>query len=455
MDTYLTTTLCIACLVCLSPLVLYLLGFQRDPFHPLIFIGTLTFFVMTYFPLRYQPLVLDYLPGEVYARFELLVAAVMAAIFLGWFFSSWRRKRSLNRGFEETIRPIDVASYNPTTLFVCGAILISIAIPLFFLTYENWQVTAYARDLGLMWLPGAMLMVQVMVMDKRLRMGAIIFLLIAVIPPLNRFMVYGQRADTIRLALLGVVFYMTVGKRPSRPMFIGATIFVGIILTSLTTTRYMVESGGARNRIDALLKVGPAYFTTAPTHLNFGEEFLYGSICTEHARVANDWGYGAAVTYVPVIHTLPKEWFPWKSDYFYMHGNYDWQELRGMFGILISSGSAPTGIADLYIDLWWFSLIIWFLFGYGLHRIHLRAMISGNIRSQGILTGMMVGLMYLITQEIYQGYTQLIYATVPIAIVYKMARLKTADAEARSPLTSILNTLDGVNPDGQGALQRQ
>jgi hypothetical protein len=427
MDSNLTICLLLATLICLSPAILYVVGVIKDPFHPLMFVGALTFFVTTYSPLRHQRLVLEYLPGDIWARYQILVCAIICAIYGGWIYSSRRRKRWLAQGIEETIRPVDYAEYNDWTLLLIGAVLITVGVCMFLLKYEDLEGSGYARDLGTLWLPGSVLMIQVMVRNPRLRMAALCGLILALVPPINRFLVYGQRGDTARLALLLLCFYMTRGKRPSKGLFIGAAVGLAILLSSLTATRNLVANGEATNRITALLQVGPKFFTTAPEELSGGEEYVYGTVATEHAREVGSWGYAAAVTYVPLIHTLPHEFFPWKFDYFYMHTNYDWPEIRSMFGIQIANGSAPTGIADLFIDQWWFSLITWFLLGYAIHRSHLRTSIHGNIRSQGIFIGIMVGLLYLISQEIYFAYMNVLYNLPPLLIAYRMARVKTSE----------------------------
>ena len=427
MDASLTLLYLLTAAVCLAPLACYLTRVIKDPFHPLILIGTLIYFLTTHFPLFHESMVLSYLDPADLARFEWLVLFATLALYGGWFYS---RKRNRQRPIPEHHH----IEYNSDRLLLLATVLAIISTVSFYATYEDTTGSGYARELSYMWVPAAVLATQAILLERKHLLPGLIIIFIALSHPVDRFLFYG-RGDTIRMAILTIpIFFLQ--KRPKIWNTLVVMVVLTIVISTLTSTRKMVQTGEAKNRFEALWKAGPSFFTEDPTHLTGGEEFIYGTMAMGDLQQTGPYyGRFTALTIAPLIHLLPHELTPWKLDSKYlamMPNGHTWTEFRQEFGIQIQGGSAPTGFTDLFCDQWWFCLVTWFILGYAAHRFYVRALQRGNLKWQGLFVGFIMGMVYLITQEIYFSYLNIIFDMVPLLIAYRHARVVTIDESSNT-----------------------
>ena len=167
-------------------------------------------------------------------------------------------------------------------------------------------------------------------------------------PPIERFITYGQRGDTFRMATLGMLAYMMFGKRPSKPVFLVGITLLATVLSTLALTRSMVNNGDFPNRIEALGHVIPEYLRGHLSNADTSDEEIFGAAVVNTVRATQDYGYGLSVTVGIVARFAPRQFFPNKDDYVYFSDAFDYPLIRGETGLSIPYGSAPSGFAVVF-----------------------------------------------------------------------------------------------------------
>jgi hypothetical protein len=410
-------------IVCGAPALLYLTGRIKDPFHPLFLMGLLVFFSVVRRPLFNLPLVLQYLQPEALSFYQMIVVVSTLSLYAGWFQSA-RKVRS------GTVQAEVFATYNNDKLMQIGGMFAIVGVAVYVATYQL-DLSGYIHVFSALWTAGCILIIQSMTIDKRKVVAGLFLLLLGVVPALERFLNYGQRGDTIRLAVLLVPWYFIRGRRPSKPVFISGCVGLIILLGTITYTRKLVNNGEASNRFQALSMVIPEVLTGRATKsLEMGEEFLYGTVSVQTVRETGTYGYARGLTLVPIIRVLPSALYPWKSNYFYMHGGFNKDLIKDHTGLSVTPGAAPTGMAELYIECWWFCVIPWFVIGYLFQRVYYRALNPHNLRAHAFLVGFILGTVYLVTQEIYFALLNYLYIIIPTALAYRWSRVRMANLSA-------------------------
>jgi hypothetical protein len=134
------------------------------------------------------------------------------------------------------------------------------------------------------------------------------------------------------------------------------------------------------------------------------------------------YGKGLGLTVGFVGRFLPRQLFPNKDEYIFFAGGFDFLQLRSETGLKIPFGSAPSGFATGFAELGFLCPIIWIIAGYFYRRFWDKAILLGSIRSQGLLAGYTMAMLYAITQDLLTGQVNLVYVLLPLSLVYYIAR---------------------------------
>jgi hypothetical protein len=289
-----------------------------------------------------------------------------------------------------------------------------IGVGVHFVFYEQWDLSGYLLDLEKLWITAAILWIQIHYLAPRFRPTAIFGFLVAISPALDRFIVYGQRGDTFRLAALVTLFYLIRRKRPTKIVFITAAVVLGLTLATLQMTRDLVASGESTNRITALVKVIPHFFDQAERKIDPGDEDVFGAASVKIIRETGEYGYGRTLTIGLFAHLLPRALFPDKDEWTYFHGQ------TPKIG---SWGSARSGFALGFMEMGWFCWLIWMIYGFIYRRMWDRAIQGGDIRYQALVVGVSIAVLYGISQELLTAEINVLYVIVPLLLIYRLARL--------------------------------
>ncbi len=279
-------------LIALLPPVLYLFGRIRDPFHPLIFIGLIVYFLVPHKMIFHPEKVLEIgLNSEIYCRYLVITGISMLGLYAGWIVAARKSAR--------TPPPSDPAPYDPNRMILAALFFIAISLPIHFIYTINFDkdVSAYLTDLDQLWIPAAILLVQAYFhVSGNTRTGVILLLILAFVPPVERFWSYGQRSDMLRVAAILALFYMNSHKRPSKRLFITAAAALGLLVMTLSFTRTLIYEHQASNRFDAIVKVVPMYFSGYFEPVDTGAEFIFGAAQVETNLQDGHYGWGRTFT---------------------------------------------------------------------------------------------------------------------------------------------------------------
>jgi hypothetical protein len=412
-----------------GPAVLYLIGKGfRDPLHPLIFLGLASYMVSAHKLLIAPNQAYDFLPQSAYVLY--LSAAILS--LLG-FYAGWRRSASRDR---RNARITEVVVHSrPDVLSAAAFLFAIIGTTSFLFLGQQFTVTGYVRDLILLWISAAIIAVQLLSTEKSGAIRAInlVTLGIALVTPISSFLGYGQRGDTIRIALILSIFYLIRKTRPFKPTFIVGLCLVGIVLMTLAETRTIIKEDPSKNRITALMTVIPHLLEDSQKPYTGGEEFIFGGALCKTAYDNGHYEWGKAFTVRLVARFMPKELFPDKWDYFGTSVAKEFEIVHAHTAINVPGGAAVSGAAEGFFQLGWFCPIVWYILGYIHQKLWYRALHARRLEFIGYLTAFNVAMLYAILQDIYTAEMNLIYVIVPLWLVYRVSskRVHAAEFDAR------------------------
>jgi hypothetical protein len=420
-------TLCLlATVVCLAPLAVYLFRRGADPFHPFLYMGCLTFSLIFFKTFFTQEQLLRRLSSE-----DILLFGGITGLSLLAYYAGWAIARSRRRSPPPTPAQPPSWRYDAGRLFDCGISLSVVGLVMYVLTYKQYTLTGYLLDLPHLWIIGAVMILQALVLRPRHLLAGLGGISLALVHPIHSFFSYGQRGDVIRLAFVAMVPFLAAGKRPSRPLVLITGALLALVLSALALTRPLVNGDQGGNRIDALLEKGPAFFLENDGKLTGGEEWYFGAAAVKTARMSGQFGWGRVFLVALPLRFLPKEWFLWKYDYYYNHISFNRMEVAAYTGVKVPPGAAPTGFAEGFVEFWWFFPLFWGLLGYGHQRLFARTRQRSDLLSHAIFVATGISLSYLMTQEILFAVMNLLYTALPALVAYRFCRVP-AGAESGS-----------------------
>jgi hypothetical protein len=261
----LMTLVILASIVMLAPAFLYAINVIRDPFHPLIFVGIISYFIAPHRLLFNSEATFMVLEERYFVSYTIASMISVLGVYVGWFWAGKRNKNDLN--------PEPLHGQYDVSRMIIFAILFAIIGAVSHYQYKDigytTEISGYARDLRGLWIAGAILTIQaIILLPRSTRFPLYLLLGLCIYPAVERFLAYGQRGDTFRLAVLGMLAYLMLKKRPSKVAFISLACGLGMLLATLHFTRAVVANGDAPNRLSAIAKVIPEFVkatSVAPT----------------------------------------------------------------------------------------------------------------------------------------------------------------------------------------------
>jgi len=201
-----------AALVALAPLIGVISGRIKDPFHPMVWIGIISFLLIPYRMWRNWNGMLDLVDEPVIQRFQIIVMISLLGLYLGWW--CWNRRQSARL----QVKPMPPAvDYDPAWLNFAALTMLAVALPVYFLIGRDEADlapgTGYAREWSMLWVPASILAIQAMMMVKpSVRILSSLVVLLGLVHPITVTMTYGSRGTIFRLALLASLFLLTGGN---------------------------------------------------------------------------------------------------------------------------------------------------------------------------------------------------------------------------------------------------
>ncbi|HTV48095.1 MAG TPA: hypothetical protein VMG59_06590 [Phycisphaerae bacterium] len=419
-----------AAIICLAPLVLYLIGLIRDPFNPLLIISGVTFGTCVW-TLSHNPgPALEYAPDYALIEYENIVSISLLFLYAGWL--AWRFRNSLPKQPLMTGAQAEAlyrSQYSVPHLFLAGWLLTAIAVPIWFLVGDRSHISGYVTWLTNLRFPGAVLAIQSAILDRRLLRSAILCVIVAAIPSLLFFISYGGRADTASLLVLVCVAYLLWQKRPPKLYVVLFGALFAIILGTLAETRSMPNSRSLMGRVTNIYRAGENLVTGKSNDYGAGYEFIVGADTVAVVDKLHNFDDGAFLWNIGVL-LLPKEYFPYKDDYY-----TDWyttnylQIIRDNLAVNTPVGAAPTGFANVYVEFGWLFPLVWFLLGYWMRSLHTGAVYRARLDLQGCLVIFIIVLLFLIAQDLYASIREVVFNLFPLYLIYQIFRYRKPKAQ--------------------------
>jgi hypothetical protein len=245
-----------------------------------------------------------------------------------------------------------------------------------------------------------------------------------------RTLIVGQRGWVLNLVFIYLtVPFFCLGKLPkirTVSLFVVPALLLVILLPAIRPFLYI---GGDISRLPEQVSQGLAAalegdagsgVVDADDPSRVISEFILGSGIVAKAYEKNEYTWGLSF-YEVLINPIPRAIWPEKPR---VLGLQSWvNEINDNFNWKFNTGSAPTGIADVFLNFGFWSLPYWFVFG----RIHRwaydQAATPGNFYGQGLYASMLLASVLLLTQGVFLWGTNLIAATIFTTVIYTYAKV--------------------------------
>ena len=411
-----------AAAVCLAPLVLYLFGRIRDPFHPLLIVGATAFACACYIPLTNPEPALEFTTRGALADYELITLLSVAAFYWGWL---WRSKRSPETApVKGSMLTIYRDEYSPQRMVAVAWVYALISAAVAYHYYGHIHSSGYVTNLVFLEWPAAIFFIQAAILDRNFLPVAVIGIPLAMTESLLRFFLYGSRFEVAVAGSLALLPFLSRGTRPRKALFLVAAFGLAIVVWSMTTTRLIMAQHEANNRLSALVVAVEQLFAHQSKPYTAGKTFVFGA---NVVRVAKETHFGNGdFIYNLGVRFLPHEWFPEKYSLY-----TDWSQTGdikmvrnhlGMSSTTMPNGAACSAFASVFTQFGWLFPLPWFLLGIWVRHIYGHAVFLRRFNFQAFLVMAVILMFLFIGQDIYQFVLYGLFGFVPTLLGYRYCR---------------------------------
>jgi len=443
LDFFITLTL----LTGVLPLISAWIAYRRshDTFHPMIYLGLLCVAFYCWIPLN---LVLNdstglliYLSVQQMEQVQWLhllgVTSLCAGVLTGSKSLRWNPHTLFWRPVSDiTAKRIDTIAIVMGLLglacFLYGIASVGGLEAAYGRAYGGgWSETGYIRDAAILTLP-AILWLMVSHIHRRFTYKEIAWILAFAAPNLIHGLLGARRGPTVLiLVAIAVGWYMVRNRRPKLFAVIGAGISLGMLMLFLVSNRGSIYVG-SHQQVKGL-EDSTEFLSKASS----GNEFIYASGVTLDTNSRQRYFWGARYFVVFFIRPIPR--FIWKNKY------QDASEILGIPNLEINlglgtsslketvgwegaAGASPGIITDLWVEFWWYSLIVLYLIGWLYAWAWRKAVTIGGIwiPNYVIMTALSV---YLITQTLEAIAVRYLIASAGSWLIWKYANRKNTSFE--------------------------
>jgi hypothetical protein len=434
-------TVAVLCLLGLGLITLTLLGkFPLNGYPVLMMIPVFTIFIVNNIQLHANKIALNYLDEWMFTFSTFVVLVTFGAVIVGWMYCdilpSTREIKTLTR-----------VSYPLNRIFIIGTIChgLSFIAELMIAKKAGGLIGLYSAghsfyggaDSDYLYLLfyltfiGAIPYLQYLICSKNLPPWQRVLIIIVLGLQLLRALLVGQRGWIMNLLFIYLtVPFFCMQKPPSLRQvmpFVLPSVLLVILIPAIRGNIYL----GSKN-IDQIPQqiimglqdasrgnVGSG-ITDDVDSSRVSSEFILGAAVMSAAWAKNAYTYGTSF-YEVIVNPIPRQVWPQKPKNIGLESQVN--VIENYFPWYFNPGSAPTGIADVFLNLGFGCIPFWFAFG-RIHRwVYNQALIPGNFYGQSLYVGMLLGSVFLLTQSIFLWGTNLISSLVLMTIFYTYARV--------------------------------
>lgn len=391
----------------------------------IVWVGFFFIYVIAYFVLPEESKE-KFLSQEGYAK--LLILAILSAVM----FQLGFKKRYRFSKKVDKFDPI-IIKFMASFFIILGILGFGITISLsgglstyygnIHKTAGAWKTTsAYLYKLELFAFPGILLLIgcinrfRMSLISKAIMVSGFSFVFVDA-------WLSGRRGSWLRILIIFMVYFIFLrakSRRPPKRLIIVMTVILLSVVVFTPYIRYATYLGSSETVIDAVKRVVKEKNPLAGSTIAQGNELFNAAALIQAAdvKIAFDYGLGWVR---PVTNFLPRGFFPDK-DKIFVSSVDRWSLMLSVVGWEPGYGSALTGVADAFVRFYWFSPIVWVLFGVVGSYFYKRACKLQDLKSVGYLTSYLVGIVYMITQDFFPFVHSFLFFAGPIWISFFLAK---------------------------------
>jgi hypothetical protein len=407
---------------------------SRDPFHPMLYLGSMVFFMYVVMPwylgtfrsLELQEFLRDEQLSYVQAINLIGVVGLLGGVLVGA-----GGARFVPDALPATLggairRRLYMAALGLGGIGWAGYLYTLVQVGGFAAAYGErygggWDDSGYVRESFLLTIPALIL---IMTSRYGTRLRAIDWLAVVsfALPLLAQGLLGARRGPTFMILMaLGIAWYGTRGSRPGLATVLAAGAGLAFFLLLLVANRDTIHLG-SELRLDA-----PA---TGYLEASEGNEFVYGSATIVNVDARHSYFWGKRFLVIFLFRPIPRAIWPNKYDdsaRLLSIPNLDEGNLGlGMevfadtVGWVGAQGSAPGIIADLWAEFWIGGFLILALLGYLYGRVW-RQLMTGRAAWLSFYALMVCLSLYLIAQSFEAWGFRMLLLSVPTWLAWRFA----------------------------------
>lgn len=412
---------------------------SRDVFHPLVFIAPMLAFLYGWMP--WKLLSADglnrFFDGDQLVFVQALNLFGILA-FVGACLSVGTRVRRPATVVHDRLSPLILQR-----LLVGGAIVGGLGLLCWSITIVNvggfraafstsysggWDSSGYIRDGSLLMLVGVLFALTVLAAGGP-RVVALAEMAAFGLPWAASAVLMGRRGPTFALTIvLAMGWYFNRVKRPPLVAIAVGGVCLGWLVLFLVTNRSNLYLGS-----DFQMKDDVGQIVDTP---DTGNEFIYGSGTVLSAERRDHYFWMRRYLAQILVRPIPSAIWPTKYEDFgvpeLLYNAGTGEGFGDTLGWVGAPGSAPGIVADLWVEVWWFAIVLMALLGWLYGRVWKNAVLRGRGWSTQyvILSALSI---YLVMQTMEAVIFRSLMLSIPAWLVWRWAQ-----APARSQVRARL-----------------
>ena len=427
--------LVMAALIALGGTVIAFDG-SRDVFHPLVFIGPMLAFLYGWMPfelLRHNAFAQFFDEGQLIFVQWLNVFGVLAFV-LGCLGAGVRIRKT--RFAQRKMSPLGARR-----LLVASGVIGGLGLICWLITIHNvrgftqafstsyaggWDDNGYVRDGSLLLLVGVMMATTSMVSGGSRTIGFTLLLAFA-LPWSASALLMGRRGPTFGLiVVLMMSWYFNKGKRPPVFTFRLGGLALGWLVLFLVTNRQNLYLGS-----DFHMKTDVSTMVDKP---DTGNEFIYGSGTVLATQQRDHYFWMRRYLAQIMVRPIPSSLWPTKYEDFgvpeLLHNAGTGEGFADALGWRGAPGSAPGIVADLWVEVWWFAILVMAVLGWCYGKVWRKAVTRGGVWTlqYTVISALSI---YLVMQTMEAVIFRTLLLSVPCWIAYRQVERRVRTRSRR------------------------
>jgi hypothetical protein len=400
---------------------------SRDVFHPLVFIGPMFAFIYGWMPLRLlsEDGLSRFFDGDQLLFVQVLNIAGIVAFIAACLAAGCRVKR-------RQARPPALSMHGCWRLKVGGAAVGGVGLLCWLISIVNvggfvnafnrsysggWDDSGYIRDGSLLLLVGVLLLIAVIATEGP-RLTNLALAALFGLPWLSQAILTARRGPTFAFAVVVLMgWYLNRSRRPPAVAVAVSGFLLGWLVLFLVTNRGNIYLGSNLDDVDTNV-------TTIVDKSDTGNEYIYGAGAITASRRRNQYFWMRRYLAQVLVRPIPSSVWPTKYEDVGLPEiarNAGTSEGFGdALGWVGAVGSAPGIVADLWVEVSWFAVVLMALLGWCYGSVWRKAVTAGPAWSSQYVILAALSL-YMVMQTMEAVIFRTLLLSIPSWLVWKWA----------------------------------